>query len=210
MIKTSRFIAVYFLIMLTALFLNLHHDISVPTNKPFNEFPVNIKEWRMVSQSLFTERILNVLKPTDYMNRQYAGIDGIPVNLYIGYHGGGKNSGAIHSPKHCLPGGGWYKASEKKASVDIGDRKINLVAAVYQKGERKDLFLYWYQVKGKTLSDEYFLKFSEIMNSILYKRRDSAFIRVSIPFEADEGMAYSLGLRFIKDFYPVIGSFLPE
>lgn len=210
MIKNARFMAVYLLMIITGLFINLHSDIAVPINRPFNEFPKSNQGWQMTSQSVFSERELKMLKPTDYLYRDYLGSGGSHVELYIGYHGGGKDSGGIHSPKHCLPGSGWYKVKNNEISLDVGTKNINLVKAIYQKGEVKTLFLYWYQLKGKSLSDEYSLKLSEILNSIFYRRRDSAFIRISVSFEADEEKAFSTGIQFIRDFYPAIQDFLPE
>ncbi|MEW5744169.1 MAG: exosortase C-terminal domain/associated protein EpsI [Nitrospirota bacterium] len=210
MIKKTRFMAVFALLILTVLFVNLHADISVPMNKSFGEFPVSHREWRMLSQTSFSEAVLRVLKPTDYLFRRYADGSDTPVYLYIGYHGGGKNSGGIHSPKHCMPGAGWYEALEEKISVDVGGRRMQLVKTVYQKGDEKELFLYWYQVKGRALSDEYSLKAYEIINSMLYRRRDSAFIRISVPITGDEQRSFEAGVKFIKDFYPVITEYLPH
>jgi EpsI family protein len=210
MIARSKFLTVYALLAITALYLNLHSDIAVPTNRPFSEFPVENRGWRMVSQSEFSDNVLSVLKPTDYLYRQYTGPDGANVSLYMGFHGGGKGSGGIHSPKHCLPGSGWYEVSSSNTSVDLPGGKVGLVRAVYQKGESSELFLYWFQVKGRALTDEYSLKLAEITNSVRYRRKDSAFIRVSVPFGADEKKAMGTAVRFLLDFYPVIQEFLPS
>jgi EpsI family protein len=208
-IKNYRFIIVFILLALAGLFINLHANISVPINKPFSKFPALNRVWLMTSQAEFSDNVLNVLKPTDYLSRQYQGEDGSRVGLYIGYHGGGKGSGGIHSPKNCLPGSGWYEVSSKRFHLEVNGERINMVRAVYQKGEYNELFLYWYQVKGKTLSDEYSLKLAEITNSVLFRRRDSAFIRVSVPFETDEKRAAAVGERFVRDFFPIIKEFLP-
>lgn len=194
----------------TGIYLNLHSDISVPVNKSFSKFPVNNNSWRMISQIFFNEQELKILKPTDYIYRLYADTYDNRVYLYIGYHGGGENVGVIHSPKHCLPGSGWYKMKNNKISLDVGNKKIYIVKAIYQKSEEKTLFLYWYHVKGDSLTDDYSLRLSMILNSILYRRKDSAFIRVSVPFEIDEEKAFSVGTQFIEDFYPIIREFLPE
>jgi len=209
MIKLSRFIIVYVLLGIVALYINLHSDITVPTKKQLSEFPISTQGWRMISQSEFSEDVLNVLKPTDYLSRQYVSPDGNKVNLYIGYHGGGKDSGGIHSPKHCLPGSGWYEVSIIQRQFVTGEKKISLAQAVYQKGESREIFLYWFQVRGTSIADEFSLKFYEIFNSLLYRRRDSAFIRISVPFEADENRAKMAGEQFIRDFDVVIQQFLP-
>ncbi|MBC7962369.1 MAG: EpsI family protein, partial [Steroidobacteraceae bacterium] len=71
-------------------------------------------------------------------------------------------------------------------------------------------FLYWFQVQDKSISNEYSLKAAEITNSILNNRRDASFIRVSLPFEADEQAVVAAGERFIRDFMPAVREFLPK
>lgn len=206
MIKNTRFLIVCLLLILASLYINLHSDVEVPLNRPFKEFPMEHKGWHMVSESQFSDEILNVLKTTDYMLRKYIGSDKMPVYLYVGYHDGGKDSGEIHSPKNCLPGSGWFKLTEDKMNID----DIKLIKAIYQKGKDKELFLYWFNVRGKTLTNEFVLKYAEIKNSMLYRRKDASFIRVSVPFESDENKAFSIGKKFIKDFNPIIEEFLPD
>lgn len=210
MIKNSKFIIIYLLMAAAAFFINFHKDIEIPTNRPFSEFPLQVQSWRMSSQAEFSNDVLNVLKPTDYINRQYRGSDGTQVGLYIGFHGGGKGSGGIHSPKHCLPGSGWYEISTKRDKLNMPEGKLNLVYSIYQKGENKELFLYWFQMMDKSISDEYLLKLSEIENSVMHRRRDESFIRISVPFETNEVKAVATGRQFIMDFYPIIREFLPR
>ena len=209
-LKNTRFLIVYILIIAAGLYINLHSDAAVPTSKSLREFPIHNKEWRMNSELTLSEDVLEKLRPTGYVSRHYIGDEKVPVYLYIGYHDGGKDSGEIHSPKHCLPGSGWYELMEDKMSIDVGLKKINLVRAVYQKNKENELFFYWYQVRGKSLSNEYALKFAEITSSMFHSRRDSTFIRVSVPFESDEKKAFFVGVKFIRDFYPVIEEFLPK
>lgn len=206
----QRFAIIYLLGGLTALYLFLHADQVVPSNKPLTEFPRTVADWRMTGQSEFSANVLDVLKAADYLMRQYTDTTGNRASLYLGYHSGGKGTGGIHSPKHCLPGGGWFELSSVRGGLDLGDERLKVVRAVYQKGEQKELYLYWFQVKGKTLSDEYSLKLAEITNSFLYRRRDSAFIRISVPFEANQARAEQVAEQFARDFNPVIQEFLPR
>jgi EpsI family protein len=209
MIAKSKFLIVYALLGVTAIYIHFHSNTAVPVNKPFSEFPVENKGWRMVAQADFTDRLLDVLKPTDYLYRQYVGPDGSKVELYMGYHDGGKDSGEIHSPKHCLPGSGWYEVSTVKREIAAPDKRIRLAQAVYEKGYMRKLFLYWFQIRGKTTSDEYSLKLSEIMNSLFHNRSDATFVRIAVSFDNDQNRARVAGERFIRDFDGVIQSFLP-
>ena len=163
----------------------------------------------MTAQERFTEDILSVLKPTDYLSRRYEGSTVGRVGFYIGYHDGGKESGEIHSPKNCLPGSGWQQLSSERMDLKEPLGTINLVKAVYQKGSSRELFLYWFQMRDKTIADEYVLKLAGISSSVVHGRKDAAFIRVSVPFEVDEQEAAATGIRFIRDVYPLIREFLP-
>lgn len=205
-----RFLLVYILFAATGLVITFHSDIEVPINKPFSEFPQQWKSWQIVSRNEFSADVLNVLKAKDYLSCQYKDTDGKSVSLYIGYHSGGKDSGGIHSPKHCLPGTGWYETSTRRGELAIPGGSINLVRAVYQKGESKELFMYWFQVRDRSISDEYSLKLAEIVNSVLYRRRDASFIRVSVPVDSDVDRAVARGEQFIRDFEPLFREFLPR
>ncbi len=209
MITRYRFIRFYLLLILTWACIHLTPRTAVPVVRPLDQFPTVYREWRMVSQERFSEIILSVLKPTDYLSRSYEGSRVSRVGLYIGYHDGGKESGEIHSPKNCLPGSGWQQISAERMHLGTPPSKISLIKAVYQKGENRELFLYWFQVQDKTLSDEYSLKLAGITNSVIHGRKDAAFIRISVPFEVDEHEAAAAGVRFIMDFYPLIRDFLP-
>lgn len=206
----GKFVCVFILLTAAALYLNLHKDLEVPINKTFDQFPRVVSGWHMTQEFAMPDNIQKVLKASDTLTRRYVTAEGKTVDLYIGYHGGGKESGEIHSPKHCLPGGGWFEVSTKRMALDVSGTKVNLVQAVYQKGDRRELFLYWFQVQDKTISDEYSLKIAEITNSIINRRRDASFIRISIPFESDEQGAVATGERFVKDFMPALREFLPE
>lgn len=191
-----------------ALLVNLHKPHGVAMNKPFSIFPGLHNGWQMSSESTFPEDILKVLDPTDYMMRGYMKDSQGPVFLYIGYHGGDK--GGIHSPKHCMPGSGWYVAKEEKITLDLHGNKVPAVFTVFQKGQSKELFLYWYQLKGKAVNSDYSLKIYETVNSILYARKESSFIRISVPFTEDSEKAFELAKKFASDFYPLIMEFLPQ
>lgn len=209
MIARFRFIFFYILLVLTWVCIHTPFRTAVPMAKPLAEFPTLCQEWRMTSQERFSEDVLSVLKPTDYLSREYEDTRGKRIGLYIGYHDGGKNSGEIHSPKNCLPGSGWQQVSTERMYFNEPLGTINLVKAVYQKGESRELFFYWFQMQKESFSDEYSLKLAGIANSVMHGRKDASFIRVSVPFETDEKEAIAAGVGFIRNMYPLIRNFIP-
>jgi EpsI family protein len=210
MIGKMRFIVLLALIAGAFAYMRLHRDLLVPTARPFAEFPAAHRGWAMVGQSTLDENVLGVLKPTDYLSRRYARSDGSRVDLYLSFFNGGKDSGSIHSPKHCLPGSGWTELASRTVEVEIGGETITLVRAVYGLGDARELLLYWFDVRGQTLVDELALKFMAIAGSALHRRRDESFIRISAPTGLDEDRAMIQCVEFLRDFYPVIREFLPS
>ena len=204
-----RIILLCLLILCTGAFLQLHSDVSVPLHRSLEYFPTQVGQWRMVHEWRFDEDVLETLKATGYVSRLYKYPSGRTVELYLGYHDGGPDAGPIHSPRNCLPGGGWFKRSEKLVRFDAGSRSLKGVLAAYEKGEQTVTMLYWFQVCGRIVTNEYALKLGEIFGSMTSNRRDSAFIRLSTN---DGGDADAPGMleEFAKDFYPVIEQFLPK
>jgi EpsI family protein len=210
MIPSYRMIVVYVLLIGAGLFVYTHGDVYVPASKPLEELPARIGDWQMTGDSRFDERVLAVLKPTDYLSRTYRDGQGERLSLYLGYHGGGPDSGPIHSPKHCLPGSGWQELSTQKMAVAIANGSLPVNLAIYQNGLQKEIFVYWYQVKGGPLTSEYALKAAEVWNSLLHNRRDSAFIRISLPVGENSEEGFRHAADFITAFYPSLQEFLPR
>lgn len=210
----SRFYLVYALLLLTALYVGVHRDIAVPVAQPLQEIPTHLGAWEQTDDIYFSEAVLEQLRPTDYLYRVYRQTGDLRnthnIALYVGYHGGGPDSGPIHSPKHCLPGSGWMVESETRYPIEVNGGAFNVVEAVYRHGERLELFVYWYQVKGKTLTNEYSLKMAEIFNSMLYRRRDSAFIRISTQYHEGDTKPVALLHEFVRAVYPSLTEVLPQ
>lgn len=204
----ARYLLVYLILAGAALYTHLHADVATPLNRSLEEFPMSVDEWRTVKEWHFSEPVMNVLRPSDYLARKYRSRDGALVELYIGYHNGGPEAGPVHSPKHCMPGSGWLLESQQLNTIEVQGEPLKVVRAVYRKGERRDMFIYWFQVCGNPVVSEYALKLGEVFGSLTRKRRDSAFIRISS--SALEGDAGADRLSaFVTDFYPVIRDYLP-
>lgn len=210
MIGKTRFAVLLALMAAVFAYMRLHQDLLIPVPRPFAEFPAAHRGWTMVGQSTMSANVLNVLKPTEYLSRRYTRPDGARVDLYLSFFNGGKDSGSIHSPKHCMPGSGWTELASTTVDVDIEGKTITLVRAVYGLGDSREVLLYWFDVRGQTLVDELSLKLMEIVGSALHRRRDESFIRISTPASPDEDRAMVQCVEFLRDFYPVIRNFIPS
>jgi len=206
----KRILIVSLIIFSFALYVNIFpfHEI-VPPKKAFADFPLNWNGWTGKAY-YFDDAVLDKLRVKEYILREYTkGSD--RVTLYVGYYSMQKEGAQIHSPKHCLPGSGWLKLSESKRSLDIeGIGKVGFVEAVYQKGEEKEIFIYWYKMKNAYITNEYILKLYMIINSLRYGRNDAAFVRFSSPVTINEKDTIQLIEHVIKDFLPLLQDYLPD
>lgn len=204
-----KLVVLYVLLLAAGGFVHFYSDVATPLNKPFSEFPVVKDGWRAVRDWRFSDEIMSVLRPSDYLARFYESGNGQLVDLYIGYHNGSPDAGPVHSPKNCLPGSGWQLKEMEEQVLEVGDSSLAVIKATYLKGDRSDIFYYWFQVCGRPVTNLYAVKFREIIGSITKRRRDTAFIRVSA-----KGGLHQAGDKeladFISDFYPVIRDFLPR
>lgn len=205
-----RFILIFVLLLAAGAYIYLFKPQPVLLDRPLKEFPMAVGDWKMVRKDTFSQAILDVLRPTDYLSRTYTDSARNIVTLYVGYHGGRKQDGGIHSPRNCLPGSGWFLDSHRLVPVEMqSGEDIEVVNSVMSKGTTTISFYYWFQVRGTVLTDEYSLKLAEVWNSLVAQRKDAAFVRISMNVrdgvDVDEVIH-----RFVRDFYPTVQSRLPS
>lgn len=205
-----RFVVLIILLACAGFYMHFHKDLVVPLAKPFGEFPPTHKGWRMVGQSTLSENVMKVLMPTEYLSRQYVDESGAVVDMYLSFFDGGPESGRIHSPKHCVAGAGWTELSSRRFVMNFGGEDVNLVKSVYAKGATLEVIYYWFDMRGKTMSDEFSLKLAEISGSIFHRRRDQSFMRISIQTMDNVELAGQSIEEFLHVFFPVIRLYLPK
>lgn len=208
--QSLRYLVVAALMLTAWAYMRTHRDKPTPLPIPFKEFPMSIGDWKLAMDSVFDRRVLEVLRPTDYMAKRFVKPDGSVADLYVGYHDGASQAGPLHSPKNCLPGSGWYEVSSQRTRLGLKGGKVDAVIAVYRQGSSSELFLYWFQVAGRTLNAEHTLKINEILNSALNGRHDTSFIRISVPVTGSTDKAAAEARDFLEAVYPSLKQFLPS
>ena len=83
--------------------------------------------------------------------------------------------------------------------------------AVIQKGENAQLVYYWFEGRGRDITNEYLAKWYIFWDSLTRSRSDGALVRVVTyvrdPSEIDAADAQLV--RFIQDFYPLLPAYAP-
>lgn len=182
----------------------------------FATFPMTIAEWKGIPGPKLDPIIERVLGADDYLTADYSGsAEKAPVNLLIAYYNSTTDGTGIHSPQVCIPGGGWEVSTWQQVPVSSGDPAAPTFVvnrAVIQKGTRKQLVYYWFEMRGRRLANEYQAKFYTIWDSLLTSRADGALMRFVTSIEPGESEAAADRRleTFLTSVIKVVSPYVPK
>ena len=119
-----------------------------------------------------------VLAADATLTRRFRRPDGTAVWLFIGYFAQQQVNSQIHSPRNCVPGGGWKVVSTKDIQLDLADGRSQ--SATLMRTRRNELsqdIYYWFMTQGGAVAGEYALKWDLVKNSLARRPTNAAFVR---------------------------------
>jgi EpsI family protein len=144
-------------------------------------------EWNG-ERSTLDPAILDALRLDDYLLADYRGSDGTPVNFYVAYYQSQRNGMSVHSPRRCIPGGGWEIRSFERYMLrpDAGREAWPVNRVLIEQGDNKALVYYWFEERGRRLTNEYVVRWYLFWDALVHNRTDGALVRlvVSVPKDA--------------------------
>ena len=146
-------------------------------------FPLQLDEWTGQDDSIDTE-VANKLGFTEYVMINYHNSEQRPVNFYVAYYASQRKGVSPHSPKVCIPGGGWEIADFSRTTVD--QMPVNRV--VIRKGVQDQIVYYWFEERGVPVANEYIKKWMLFKDALFLNRTDGSLIRVTTPVLGDESI----------------------
>jgi EpsI family protein len=202
------------LMILTMVLLNyLSHTEDIHPNKPFITFPKQIGEWAG-KEYHFEAKIYKILGVDDSFLGSYRTSDGRQVDLYIGFYQSQREGDLIHSPKNCMPGGGWnivHTSIEEITTPGTNPENNKVIKLMLQKGAQKQVVLYWFQSRGRIINSEYMQKIYLVVDSIIHHRTDGSFIRLITSVEnGDEDKALNTLKDFAVQLMPILYEYIPS
>ena len=185
-----------------------------PQRTSFTELPLQIDEWKGRSSKLETI-YLDALKLTDYALIDYAKADGQVVNFYSAYYDSQRKGQSAHSPKSCLPGGGWVMEQFGQQAVDgvsVGGNPLRINRVVIAQGQSRQLVYYWFQQRGRTITNEYMVKWFVFWDGLTKNRSDGALVRLVTPVREGEDVAKADALMqaFVGKIAGQLPRFIPD
>ena len=186
----------------------------LPSHVSLATFPLRLGEWEGTEGEISADE-LKQIQLTDYTMINYvdtAANSG--VELYVAYYDSQRQGASVHSPRACLPGGGWViEDANEVALKDIGPSEGIVVnrALISADGQRL-LVYYWFMQRGRNLTNELLVKWYILADSIMKQRTDGALVRVITPVGDlnDIPRADARLEQFIRKAYPALYYHIPQ
>ncbi len=187
----------------------------VPERETLAVFPMTLGDWRG-RESHIEQKYLDVLKLDEYVIADYwSPQDKSPVNLYVAFYESQRKGASVHSPRSCIPGGGWEISDLSKVTIDGTEkngRALQVNRAVISKGSAKQLVYYWFDQRGRQMTNEYKVKWMIFWDALTRNRTDGALVRVTTMVRPNEDLASADQrlARFLEQAYPQTSKFIPD
>ncbi len=214
--KTYFASCVLLLMMLPFAVMLGEREDRVPERQRLANFPLLMGEWKGTEVGM-GQKYIDALKFDDYIIANFSkNGDHYPVNFYIAYYASQRKGASVHSPKSCIPGDGWRIGAFEQRQ--IGDQRtgrgdvLRVNRAIISKGNNKQLVYYWFQQRGRIITNEYLVKLYLFWDALTQQRTDGALVRlvVTLPEGGDEAEADNKLAEFLNVVFPRLKNFLPE
>jgi EpsI family protein len=218
---SARLWVVALLMGSTAVLVRVRGDVDrVLPSRPLTEMPSTIGTRTAVDIPLNPE-ILEVLGKGFFLNRTYLppsnapanANDRAPIGLFIGYFPTQRTGQSIHSPQNCLPGAGWvFQSSGVTDLTGPAGKKYSVGEYLISDGQSTQEVLYWYQMHGRSIANDYKAKLYTLADSIRYGRTDAALVRVITAVAPGEDRldAHKRVVGFAEQILPLLPAYIPD
>lgn len=180
----------------------------VPQRLTFSTFPSSLESWNG-DPGVLESIVLDALKLDDYIIADYKDATGHLVNLYVAYYASQRSGAAAHSPRSCLPGGGWVMEWQDPVTLAPG-LTVNRVLTI--KGDYRQLVYYWFKQRDRELTNEFAVKWYLFWDALTRNRTDGALIRLTTLLQPGEELkAADTRLRaFAAVAVPRLTDYVPD
>jgi len=190
----------------------------IPIRASLEGLPMQFSGWQGQRLPDSSQRVLDILGVSEYINRAYYRENSPPVSLYVGYFESQKTGATIHSPLNCLPGSGWNPVRNERISIPVDDGRVIVINRItIQKGAESQVVLYWYQSQGRVIASEYMGKIHMVLGAMRTNRTDAALVRIISPVQSNaplkaeaEFIAEKAAIEFTQALFPQLSWYLPE
>lgn len=182
-------------------------SLITPARSDFSSVPEQFEDWDSSVRPM-DPSVAETLGADDTIVVDLAAPDGEVYNLYMAYLDAQRDGRSWHSPRQCIPGGGWEIAShEIVTSTTARGAAIAFNRMLIENGDARQLVYYWYDQRGRKMANEFVMKFWLIIDAITRKRSDGAMVRIITPL--DEGDTLEAADTRLSAMIDRVDAFLP-
>ena len=184
---------------------------DIPEREPFSRFPLALGDW-WGRESFLEQNVETFLDVSDYLLVDYRGPKNEQVNFYVAYYESQRKGSSPHSPRVCIPGGGWLITDLSTVDLGIESAPYPVVRTELELKGSRLLVYYWFKQRHRILANEYVMKWYLLLDSLMLNRTDGALVRVTTSLAPGEPMADAdARIRaFIETARPVISQYVPD
>ncbi|WP_025899935.1 VPLPA-CTERM-specific exosortase XrtD [Sneathiella glossodoripedis] len=186
-------------------------DPVIPERATFASFPLKING--MIAEEDQIPGIeQEILQMSDYFLGHYREEDLAPISLFIGYYEQQSAGQTPHSPRVCIPSGGWKITDLTTIELNNQGTPVPVNRVMIGKGEQRLLVYYWFQQRGKYIANEYMAKFNLLVGGLVSNRTDGALVRLTMPVttEMSEVVADQRLSEFATELFEVLPRYVPS
>lgn len=189
---------------------------NIPARADFASYPLKLDGWAGRPEAM-EQQYIDALKFTDYFMADYRNDTwgGAPVNWYIAYYESQRKGQSAHSPRSCIPGGGWRIESLTQRQIDsvsVNGEPLRVNRAKVSYGDNHLLVYYWFQQRGRVITNEYLVKWWMFWDALTKNRTDGALVRVTAPFRSGQDVEeVDAKLEaFLEEAVPTLEPYVPN
>jgi len=184
----------------------------IPLRETLTQFPLGLGDWSAREYRL-PQETESVAGASEYYFGDFSSRSEGYVNLYISFYESQLKGQIPHSPKVCIPGGGWRIEDARKAHlINRNGESFEVTRLVIAKGEHKQLTYYWLKQGDRMYSQEWVARLDLVRSSIFKNRTDGALIRLVTEIDPQQGeqSADDRLVRFSRLLLGVLPRFVPD
>jgi len=184
----------------------------LPERMSLDYFPAGIGEWTARVDRL-PSIVEEVAGASEYFYGDFTLLPGKVVNAYVSYYETQRHGQIPHSPKVCIPGGGWAIESLDPVLIKVRSGKsFEANRLVTSNGGQKVVSYYWLKQGSKEYRNEFLARLDLIRFALMENRTDGALIRLVTEVKPNEDLMAAderLGL-FAAEFAVLLPRFVPD
>ena len=201
------------IIGIAGLFVHLsdNDNLRVPDRKSLANIVFDFPDWKSKPAKI-DQATIDAIGADDYIISDFESPDGENFNLYVAYLNMQRDGHSWHSPRQCIPGGGWKIISHDILPTNLKNAEtFHYNRIVIENRGYRQLVYYWYDQRSRKIANEFVMKFALLYDAIKLRRTDGAMIRIITPVGKDEPIeiADARLTNFMDELQPKLPAYIP-